>query len=258
MAQLSPDRYYAEIEASSDLLASIVAEQDPALPIPTCPDWTLRQLATHLGRTHRWAAEITRTRSARFIPFRQVPDGKYPADRAGQAQWLRAGAGRVIEAVREAGGDAVWAFVGVVPATFWARRMAHETLVHRVDGQIAAGDEPAIDPVLAADAIDEWVTLLSGPVYGNPDPRADALPAGAVMHLHATDDGLAGSGEWLIRHGEQGITVEPGHGKGDVAMSGPAASLLLMLLRRRPATNPAVAVHGDASLLEDWLASTPF
>ncbi len=258
MPQLSPDRYYAEIEASSARLADIVDEHDPALPIPTCPDWTLRQLATHLGRTHRWAAEITRTRSAEFIPFREVPDGRYPSDRAEQGPWLRAGARRVVEAVREAGDDAVWTFGATRPATFWARRMAHETLVHGVDGQLAVKAEPDIDPVLAADAIDEWLTLLSGPLYQPRDQRAEPLPADAVMHLHATDEGLDGAGEWLIRHGADGITVEAGHAKGAVAVSGPAASLLLILVRRRPATDPAVTVHGDASLFAGWLANTPF
>ncbi len=258
MPQLGPDRYYAEIEASSAVLADIVTAHDPALPIPTCPDWTLRQLATHLGRTHRWAAQITRTQSAEFIPFREVPDGGYPSERAEQGPWLLAGARRVVEAVRAAGDDVVWAFEGSRPASFWARRMAHETLVHRVDGQLAVKDEPDIDPVLAADAIDEWLTLLTGPLYRAQGQRAEPLPDGAVMHLHATDEGLDGAGEWLVRHGADGITVETGHAEGAVCVSGPAASLLLVLLRRRPATDPVVTVYGDASLLTGWLASTPF
>ena len=61
MPQLSADRYFAEIEASTAGLAEILAEYDQCLPIPTCPEWTLRQLVTHVGRAHRWAAEITRT-----------------------------------------------------------------------------------------------------------------------------------------------------------------------------------------------------
>ena len=48
-----------------------------------------------------------------------------------------------------------------------------------------------MDPDLAADAIDEWVGVMSGPNPGQPDARAAALPAGAVLHLHATDPGLA-------------------------------------------------------------------
>jgi hypothetical protein len=54
------------------------------------------------------------------------------------------------------------------------------------------------------------------------------------------------------------VTVEPGHGKGDVAVRGPAGRLLLVLLRRLPPDDPQVEVLGDAALLTGWLAETPF
>jgi uncharacterized protein (TIGR03083 family) len=259
MPQLSPDQYVAEIEASTAGLAEILAEHDQSLPIPTCPEWTLRQLVTHVGRAHRWAAEITRTRSDAFIPFREVPDGKLPDDRAEQQAWLLAGAGRIIDAVRGADSDLVWSFTGPAPAGFWMRRMAHETLVHRADAQLAAGaePEPVIDAEIAADAIDEWLTLLIAGILGTADSRITALPA-AALHLHATDDGLGGRGEWMIRHDTEGLGVEQGHGKGDAALSGPAASLLLVLMRRRPVSDPAVTVYGDGAVLDGWLANTAF
>jgi uncharacterized protein (TIGR03083 family) len=260
MPQLSPDRYFAEIEASTAGLAEILAAHDQSLPIPTCPEWTLRQLVTHVGRAHRWAAEITRTRSDSFIPFRAVPDGKLPADSAEQQVWLRAGAARIVDAVREADGEIVWSFAGPAPASFWIRRMAHETLVHRADAQLAAGAEPegAIDSEVAADAIDEWLTLLTAGILGNADDRTKPLAAGAALHIHATDDGLGGRGEWMIRQDSGGLTVGPGHGKGDAALTGPAASLLLVLVRRRPVSDPAVTVYGDSAVVDGWLASTAF
>jgi uncharacterized protein (TIGR03083 family) len=259
MPQLNAARYVVEIEASTAGLAEILAEHDQGLPIPTCPEWTLRQLVTHVGRAHRWAAEITRTRSDAPIPFREVPDGKLPDDRAEQCAWLRAGAGRIVDAVREAGSDLVWSFTGPTPAGFWLRRMAHETLVHGADAQLAAGaePEPVIAAEVAADAIDEWLMLLAGGL-GNADERAKALPVGAGLHIHATDDGLGGRGEWMIRHAAGALTVEPGHGKGDAALAGPAASLLLVLLRRRPVSDPAVTVYGDGAVVDGWLASTAF
>jgi len=259
MPLLSPDRYFAEIEASTAGLAEILAEHDQSLPIPTCPEWTLRQLVTHVGRAHRWAAEITRTRSDAFIPFREVPDGKLPDDRSEQPAWLRAGAARIVDAVREAGSDLVWSFTGPTPAGFWIRRMTHETLVHRADAQLAAGakPEPVIDAEIAADAIDEWLMLLTRGILGPADERTETLPF-AALHIHATDDGLGGRGEWMIRHDAEGLTVEPGHGKGDAAVTGPAASLLLLLMRRRPVSDPAVTVYGDGAVVDGWLASTAF
>ena len=259
MSQLNTDRYVAEIEASTAGLAEILAEYDQSLPIPTCPEWTLRQLVTHVGRAHRWAAEIMRTRSDAFIPFREVPDGKLPDDRAEQCAWLHVGAARIVDAAREAGSDLVWSFTGPTPAGFWIRRMAHETLVHRADAQLAAGaePEPVIEAEIAADAIDEWLMLLAGGL-DNSGERTKALTVGAGLHIHATDDGLGGRGEWMIRHHAGGLTVEPGHGKGDAALTGPAASLLLVLMRRRPVSDPAVTVYGDSAVVDGWLASTAF
>lgn len=257
MAPLSAGMYYAQIETGAAALADLLDSRGPDLHIPTCPDWNLRQLVTHVGRAHRWAAQIAATRSAEFIPFRTVPDGALPAEPAARGRWLRAGAMLLVKAVQEAGDDHVWSFTGEVPASFWGRRMAHETMVHLADAQLAAGQAPVMEPALAADAIDEWVTVISSPDPGSRDERAAALPAGAVLHLHATDNEVDG-GEWLIRNTADGITVEPGHGKGDAALTGSAQSLLLVLMRRLPPADPTVTLHGDAGIMTAWLASTPF
>ncbi len=261
MTQLDPERYYAQIAASTADLAALVDGADLSTPIPSCPEWTLRQLATHVGRAQRWAATIVSTRSAEFIPFRSVPDGRLPDDPAAHAAWLAAGAQQLSTAVREAGQDRVWANGDLAPAPYWARRMCHETVVHAADALLAAGRPVSIDADVAADGIDEWLTVLTvpdGPEGTEPDPRAAALPAGRSLHVHATDEGLAGAGEWLLRHEPDGIRVDRAHGKGDVAATGPADRLLLMLLRRVPADDPALTVYGDASVLAGWLAGTAF
>jgi uncharacterized protein (TIGR03083 family) len=251
---IAVERWYAEIEASTETLAGLVHGADLTRQVPTCPEWTLRQLATHVGRAHRWSAEIVSTRSAEFIPFRQVPDGRIPDDPALHAPWLRAGAELLIKSVRQAGGDPVWTFDGPQPASFWARRMAHETAVHRADAQITAGREPEFDADVAADGIDEWLGFMSGAT--DSASRVAALPDGAVLHVHVTDDGV--DGEWLVRREANSVSVEPGHGKGNVVVRGPAGRVLLVLLRRLPPDDPQVEVLGDAALLTGWLAGTPF
>jgi uncharacterized protein (TIGR03083 family) len=249
----------AEIEASTATMAGLAGHDDLTRRVPTCPDWTLRELAIHVGRAHRWATAIVGTRSAEFIPFRSVPDGKFPGGAAERAAWLTDGATRLIGTVQAAGDDLVWAFGAMLPASFWARRMAHETAVHRADAQIAVGRVPDLAPVLAADAIDEWLSDLSALMTDDAsDPRAGALPPGRALHIHATDDALAKSGEWTLRSEAAGITLEHGHGQGDAAVRGPAARLLLVLLRRLPPDDPAVEVIGDGAVFSRWLEHTPF
>ncbi|MGH3394052.1 MAG: maleylpyruvate isomerase family mycothiol-dependent enzyme [Streptosporangiaceae bacterium] len=258
MTQLDSERYYAQIAASTADIAALVDGADLTTPIPTCPEWTLRQLATHVGRGQRWAATIVSTRSAEFIPFRSVPDGRLPDDPAVQAAWLAAGAEQLSAAVREAGQDRVWAFAGLTPAAFWARRMCHETVVHAADAMLAAGRPVGIDADIAADGIDEWLTVLTVPEGTEPDQRAAALPPGRSLHVHATDEGLAGAGEWLLRHEPDGVQVDRAHGQGDAAVTGPADRLFMVLMRRAPAGDPALTVYGDASVLAGWLAGTAF
>jgi uncharacterized protein (TIGR03083 family) len=267
-----PADYYGEIESGAAAIGALVAGGALALPIPSCPEWTLRELAIHVGRAHRWSAQITATRSRTFVEFRSVPDGKFPGDAAAQARWLAAGARRAVAAFEEAGQDPVWwAFGPLAPASFWARRMGHETLVHAADAALAAGQPPDLPPALAADAIDEWLTVLM-PAQARPaDPRERALPPGAALHVHA-----AGAGGWVIRREPAGVTVtrtagrEPGEPGGpgagepagpveaDAVLAGPAGPVLLVLMGRVPPGDPAVTVSGDRALLDGWLAAAQF
>jgi uncharacterized protein (TIGR03083 family) len=252
---LATDLLLAEVTGSAGTLAGIAAAADPATPVPTCPDWTLRQLITHVGRAHRWATAIVATRAAEPIAFRDVPDGKLPDDPAERPGWLRDGAARLAEAVT-AGSGPVWTHLGPGPASYWARRMAHETAVHRADGQCAVGTRPEIDPVIAADGIAEWLGFLPVVQSAEQPGRPAPVPEGKVVHFHVTDEGV--DGEWLIRGVPGGVAVETGHGKGDVALRGPASAVLLVVLRRLAPDDPAVEVLGDRSLLDGWLAATPF
>lgn len=269
MPPLPAELYCAQIDASTAALAVIVDSADPGLAIPACPEWTLRQLATHLGRTQRWVSEIVRTRSAELIDLRSVPDGRFPDDPAAGGLWLTAGATALIDTLRAAGDSPVWAFGPLRPASTWARRMSHEAMVHSADAAIAIGEQADMPAVLAADAVDEWLTDIGRVIAGQPDRRAEGLPAGRTLHVHVTDPDLGNaSGEWLISHDDDGIHISSAHdsasngrasnGRADVALSGPAADVLLVLVGRQPASDASVSVDGDASLLDGWLAATPF
>jgi uncharacterized protein (TIGR03083 family) len=253
---LDAARFGADLLAHTGVLAGLAGQPDLSTPIPTCPEWTMRELCIHVGRAHRWAGELTRTRSAQNIPFRSVPDGRFPDTPDERAQWLRAGAQRLAEATSEAAGEPVWTFTGIRPAIFWARRMAHETAVHRADADLAAGQRTELDPELAADGIDEWLTELAVPGGRAGGQALAGLPEGRSLHVHVHDQGAGG--EWTLRSAGGQVSVERGHAKADAALRGPASAVMLVLMRRQRPSDPGVEVLGDPAVLDTWLEKVTF
>ena len=159
---------------------------DLAQPVPTCPDWSLRDLARHLGRVHRRVAATVTAGADRLVRHDDVPDAEPPGARDEVATWRLAGGATVASALRDAGPDRLVAgFVGPTPVSWWERRMLHETLVHRYDAEVTVGVVPwvGVPAALAADGIAESLALLE--TFGA--RRADLAGSGETVHVHATD-----------------------------------------------------------------------
>jgi uncharacterized protein (TIGR03083 family) len=233
-----------------------IAAGDPAAPVPTCPGWTVQQLFRHVGRGVRWSAQMVLDQATEALDPRAVPEGKPPEDPEAAPDWLMAGVTKLLAAVDETGPDVpVWTFNGPRPSSWWIRRRLHEVVVHRADAAIAVGVDFEISPVLAADALTEWLELTMP--LGATD--ASPLAAGQSIHLHAHDEGLGEAGEWMITAGpDGGLTWSHGHRKGSVAVRGSVTDLLLAITRRRPITGSGIEVLGDESVLQTWLDRTPF
>ncbi|MBS9532581.1 maleylpyruvate isomerase family mycothiol-dependent enzyme [Mycobacterium sp. M1] len=237
--------------------AGLIRAGDPMLPIPTCPDWNLQQLFRHVGRGNRWAAQIVADRLDHPLDPRDVVDGKPPADMAAAIDWLTDGAQKMIQAVSLIGPDTpAWTFIGPRPAAWWLRRRVHEATVHRADAALALGRRFTLAPELAADGISEWLDLVTAlPVRdGTPPPLAD----GQTVHLHATDAGLGEAGEWTVAAEAGRLSWSRAHGKGSVALRGPATDLLLAILRRVPVSDTGIAVFGEEAVWRHWLDHTAF
>ncbi|MEE4492044.1 maleylpyruvate isomerase family mycothiol-dependent enzyme [Streptomyces sp. BE230] len=258
MAPLAHERYCDEIIRLTDELRSAISGADLDVTVPTCPDWTLRELAVHLGGAQRWAGEIVRTRATGALAEEQVPaftpDGDDPAV---LDAWLADGAAGTAEVLREAGpGLSAWSwYERDQSAGFWARRMAIETVVHLADAALAAKVPYTMSPELAADTIDEWLDIVAG-AQAEGDPEALELRGGdRSIHLHATD---VPDAEWLIEFGEEAFTWRRAHGKATVALRGPLTDLMLVFNRRLAPDSDRVEVLGDAELLDFWLERSSF
>jgi uncharacterized protein (TIGR03083 family) len=246
--------FRAALLDQTQAFGELIRGADPATPVPTCPDWTLRQLFRHVGRGNRWAAQIVAERRSQPLNPRDVRDGRPPGDVDAAIDWLNGGVQQLIIAVDQVGSDArVWTFLGPRPAGWWIRRRLHEVLVHSADAAIAVGADFTTAPELAADAINEWIERIV--VQAN--KQAPPVERGRTLHLHATDAGLGPTGEWTILNDEHGLTWTHDHGKGDVALRGPATDLLLAMVRRRPVAELDIEVFGDTGVWEAWLQRTP-
>ncbi|ORA43003.1 hypothetical protein BST22_27640 [Mycolicibacterium chubuense] len=232
----------------------LIRTGDPATPVPTCGDWTLKQLFRHVGRGNRWAAQIILERRNQPLDPRDVRDGKPPDDPDAAADWLYQGAQLISDAIDRVGAETrVWTLVGPRPAGWWIRRRLHEATVHRADAALALGVPFDLSPELAADALSEWIDRVSVDRRHGP-----ALERGQSIHLHATDPELGPTGEWMIVHDEEGLWWSHDHGKGSVALRGPAKDLLLATVRRISVADADIEVHGDTAVWDGWLDRTPF
>lgn len=71
--RLDHARYCAEILEQTRLLRRTLDGADLSATVPTCPEWSLRELVVHVGGSHRWAHEIVRTRAAEEVEEETVP-----------------------------------------------------------------------------------------------------------------------------------------------------------------------------------------
>lgn len=247
---LDHEWFCARTESEIARMASVTAGADPGTQVPTCAGWTIARLVKHTGIVHRWAERIVATRASARIEQRDLEAG-LPADEAAYPQWLAAGAAPLAAALRSAGPDTVvWAWGAEQRSGWWARRMLHETTVHRADAEFGLGAWPDIDPVVAADGIEEFLANL--PTARRPAEHLAELPAGESLHLHATDS----DGEWLIRFDGSGVEWSRGHEKASAAVRGPVAALLLFTYGRIPGSDARLTVFGDAALLGIWQEKT--
>jgi uncharacterized protein (TIGR03083 family) len=194
------------LPTATDRFAAVLDDGDLEAPVASCPGWTLRDLAGHVGGVHAWAA---------YAIVHGTPDGEEPpAPATGVADWYRGNAAHLHAVLAEREPDApAWTF-GPKPRTaaFWRRRQVHEVEVHTWDALASQGRTHALDPEVAWDGIDEVATVFYPRQLRL--GRTDALPG--TLRLVATDlDRVAGLGD--------GPEAE---------VRAPAADLLLLLWHR--------------------------
>jgi uncharacterized protein (TIGR03083 family) len=242
---LGLDDHLAGLARSGAALHDAAAAAGLATKVPTCPAWDVSQLVTHQGIVHRWAAANLRGEADH--------DTSASAAQAKAAQdllaWYAEGLDSLIQTVRATPADAqakVFLKDAPPPRRFWARRQCHETAIHGVDalsatrGRWPAAAEADIDPLLAADGIDE---LLTGFITRGQGKLHAAEPY--TIGVQTTDTGHA----WTVRVSDGPIVTTVGQAaQPDVVFSGTAGQLYLSLWNRAD----EITADGRPGVVEQW------
>lgn len=245
------EEWLAAVADEAGALAAAARTAGPDATPPAVPDWTMAKLVKHVGTTHRWAAGNVAAGGARVTP--RDLDLALPDDPTGLPDWFESGASALVAVLASADPDApAWTWGDDHRAGFWARRMAHETAVHRWDAESASGAQSPFRPDLAVDGVDERLEILVPSMEFNEAGPAALIGAGESIHLHATDV----DGEWLLRFGPDGFSYSREHAKGDLAVRGAASDLLLVLVGRRGLDG--LETFGDPGVLDAHAAITRF
>ncbi|SHF39596.1 maleylpyruvate isomerase N-terminal domain-containing protein [Streptoalloteichus hindustanus] len=228
------------------LLAGAARGADRVLAVPGCPGLTLGETVRHVTEIYRAVLAWLRSGDG-GVP----PPGSAPAASAGPVGQAGPGAAPedallaalvdlLAELRRHRPTDPCRTWWPADPTCgFWWRRLAHETVVHRVDVQGARGTEVAeIPDDIAVDGVDEALLLWFG-------HRLGAL--GVAGTRDARVGVVLGERAWLARasaSGAQARRVTPEEARtADALVTGDPAAVYLWLWGRLP--DRAVAMRGD-------------
>lgn len=232
--------YLHHLEIDGPALASI-ARQNPSTPVPTCPEWSLADLLPHVGSAHRWAEQTVRTRATEFCPF-----VKAPKDFAAACTWYDEGLDQLVRTLSEVDPDQPvwnWLAMGVGPARFWQRRMAHETAVHRWDAENAVGAACPIDKDLALDGIDEYLSIANFSLSMKPNETLTGK-----LGLEALDSRLATT----VTLTPTQVNQQEGIDGAGAIVRATSSDLYLWLMGRRTIDSEGIEVEGDKSVINAW------
>lgn len=227
-------RYLEHLRADSARLGE-VARTGLGAAVPSCPGWTVDDVVRHVAQVYVHKVEVLKL-GARPDPW--------PPDFSGldSLQWYDDARRAIVNALESAGTTTPsWTFSPRDSSSaFWYRRMAHETVVHRIDVEQAHDAVTPIDPELALDGIDEMLyPTLGGPWWEEGDTE---FPLDAAIRL------TAAGRSWTVVADATSVDVRQG-ADGEVAaeVTGDPGNVYLWLWGR--AGEDAIEVAGDPSVV---------
>ncbi len=217
-------------------------------PVPTCPGWTVADLIRHVAEVYRHKTLAMRegTEPGTFPP--PGLEGREPVALLDRTYAdLRA----EFAARKPADPAGSW-YTPDQTVGFWIRRMAQETVIHRIDAELGAGQPVAPVPAdLAVDGIDELLKVfVAFGVAEWGDYFTEVLASSPGRTYAVRTDGAA----WRVRTGPGQFEVTDGAGDGaaDVTLTGPPEAVLRWVWNRESPGEPGgVTIEGAAEAVEE-------
>lgn len=250
------------IEKEGALVVAILRQASYDWAVPTCPKWSLERLGDHLGKVYAMAAAAIELGAAKEAPPPGARQQRAPGTEA--AEWVQARLVRLVDLLDSVDDDsACWTFAyGDGTPRFWWRRQLHESLIHRVDAELAvlsatepkqsAGERAGTAPVAADVGIDGVTEFLELSGHTEVDWEDLRLGEAATIHLHSTDPGL--QAEWTVDCDNRQFARA--HLKADVALVGSAFALQRWLWSRGSlGTSGPLDLSHEIETFGDWQAA---
>jgi uncharacterized protein (TIGR03083 family) len=240
---MDESRYLACLAADHGDLRDAAASVELTVPVPNCPGWTMGDLVSHVALVY--LHKVTGMRMGEW------PEQWPPPGLAGEPPLRLLGRyyGELIaefSARQPADATPTW-YEPDQTVGFWIRRMAQETVIHRIDAEQAAGlPVTAVPDDLAVDGVDEVLKRFLAYASATwPEDFAElegGHPAGDRGQDTITV--LAGQTAWTVRPSPSGVVVSDSAAEDPGAVIAAAPDPMLRWLWGR-AGDDAVRVTGD-------------
>lgn len=217
--------------------------------LPTVPEWRVRDLVRHLGGIHRWATAHVSGRRTGMLPKNEEASvmntwPSNPHDAEGLLEWFREGHRALVDALSNADPELdCWRFLPAASGTsFWARRQAHETAIHRADAELPYGLVTPFAPGHATDGIDEVLRGFFG--RSTSTLRSDFPRTLAFVPIDAD------AGWHVTIRADRVDTTDPNFAEASCTVRATASDLYLLVWNRIDWSE--LDVQGDDSVLKFW------
>ena len=252
-------RFLACLEADYRRIREVVPGH-LAAPVPSCPDWTVADLTRHVGEVYLHKVECMREGRARVTGW--PPPGL--RDEEPVALLDRSYAELVAEFATRSPTDGGGTWYAPDPTVgFWFRRMAMESVMHRVDAELGAGASIApIPDDLAIDGIDELLKVFVAYSFSQwHEDFTEVLKnsPGHTYKIQATATSETPSTAWLVKTAADRLTAEGGPNEElldtatpEVTISGTPADLFRWTWNRETPDRPIpVRIEGNPAALTE-------